>query len=213
MIRPNLYADNYERNDSRNKIIEAATILFSEKGFHAVSVKEICQRARVNISAISYHFGGKEGLLRSMLNQLLQGPPIHPLPEFVDDPKKYRDLLKKFLIDVSQFYRRNPPLIRLFFKELGMGSIEAARVFKAAFAPLGQSLKKFIESGKRASYLKFSAIPSEVILLQLLAPLSELYRCDPMTREFYGWNGDNPVWVDQLVGSSVDAVLGEALLN
>jgi len=44
------------------KIIDAAIILFAEKGYAAVSVKELAEAAGVNIASISYYFGGKENL-------------------------------------------------------------------------------------------------------------------------------------------------------
>lgn len=47
---------------TREKILEEAERLFAEKGFHAVSVREITTAARVHLSAVNYHFGGKKKL-------------------------------------------------------------------------------------------------------------------------------------------------------
>lgn len=55
--------------DSRGKLIEVATELFAQKGFYAVSIREIAQKAEVNSALISYHFGGKEGLYQSVLEE------------------------------------------------------------------------------------------------------------------------------------------------
>lgn len=41
--------------------------LFSEKGFDAVSVREIAAKAEANLALISYHFGSKEGLLQEIV--------------------------------------------------------------------------------------------------------------------------------------------------
>jgi AcrR family transcriptional regulator len=49
-------------DDTRHKLIDVAGQIFSEKGFEAASVREICQAAGVNIAAIHYHFGDKERL-------------------------------------------------------------------------------------------------------------------------------------------------------
>ncbi|SCM71650.1 TetR/AcrR family transcriptional regulator [Desulfovibrio sp. 86] len=43
-------------------IVEVATKLFAEKGYAAVSVREICQALDVNLATISYYFGGKKKL-------------------------------------------------------------------------------------------------------------------------------------------------------
>ncbi|RFA31868.1 TetR family transcriptional regulator [Virgibacillus dokdonensis] len=50
-------------NPSKQKVIEAATELFFQKGFHGTSVRDIADKARVNVSLISYYFKGKQGLL------------------------------------------------------------------------------------------------------------------------------------------------------
>lgn len=52
-----------------DKIVAAATELFARKGFAAVSVKELADRAGVNIALISYYFGGKENLYITVLKR------------------------------------------------------------------------------------------------------------------------------------------------
>ena len=44
-----------------------AAPLFAQKGFAAVSVKELAEAAEVNIALISYYFGGKEKLYAAIL--------------------------------------------------------------------------------------------------------------------------------------------------
>ena len=49
-------------DDTRQRLIDSAGQVFSEKGFEATTVREVCQAAGVNIAAIHYHFGDKERL-------------------------------------------------------------------------------------------------------------------------------------------------------
>jgi TetR/AcrR family transcriptional regulator, regulator of cefoperazone and chloramphenicol sensitivity len=49
-------------DDTRQRLIDVAGQLFSDKGFEATTVREVCQLAGVNIAAIHYHFGDKERL-------------------------------------------------------------------------------------------------------------------------------------------------------
>lgn len=49
-------------DDTRQKLIDAAGQIFSEKGFETTTVREVCQAAGANIAAIHYHFGDKERL-------------------------------------------------------------------------------------------------------------------------------------------------------
>ncbi|MEO5914532.1 MAG: TetR family transcriptional regulator [Luteolibacter sp.] len=48
---------------SKRKLLDAAEQLFAEKGFEAVSVRDVTQLAKTNVAAVNYHFGSRDGLL------------------------------------------------------------------------------------------------------------------------------------------------------
>jgi AcrR family transcriptional regulator len=54
--------------DTRDRLLNVAERLFSERGFKDVTVREICGEARANVSAVNYHFGDKLGLYREVLH-------------------------------------------------------------------------------------------------------------------------------------------------
>lgn len=55
---------------TRSRLIEAAGIVFSEKGYDRVTTaREICDLARTNPAAVNYHFGGNEPLYVEVLRQ------------------------------------------------------------------------------------------------------------------------------------------------
>ncbi|HET6253863.1 MAG TPA: TetR/AcrR family transcriptional regulator [Puia sp.] len=56
-----------DKSDKREHILSVAEELFAEKGFDGASVRDIAQRAGVNLAMISYYFGSKEKLLESLL--------------------------------------------------------------------------------------------------------------------------------------------------
>ncbi|RSL34265.1 TetR/AcrR family transcriptional regulator [Salibacterium salarium] len=58
---------------TRDKMLEAATILFTSRGFDGTSVREIAKKTGVNLSLVSYHFGGKQGLLEALMVDFLEG--------------------------------------------------------------------------------------------------------------------------------------------
>ena len=58
------------KQDSRVALLDAAKELFATKGYSGTKVRDIVQKAKVNVSLISYHFGGKEGIYREVLTQL-----------------------------------------------------------------------------------------------------------------------------------------------
>ncbi len=52
---------------ARTRLIAEAERIFSEKGYATASTREICAAAGLNVAAIHYHFGGKDGLYREVL--------------------------------------------------------------------------------------------------------------------------------------------------
>ena len=49
-------------DQTRERILDEAEKLFAEKGYHAVSVREITTEAACNLAAVNYHFGNKQNL-------------------------------------------------------------------------------------------------------------------------------------------------------
>jgi AcrR family transcriptional regulator len=58
---------------TREQIIDVADRLFGEGGEGATSLRAITRAAGVNVAAIHYHFGGRDGLLEAVLDRYI-GP-------------------------------------------------------------------------------------------------------------------------------------------
>ena len=54
---------------TRQKILDAAEKLFARHGFESTSLRSIIASAGVNLAAIHYHFRGKEGLIRAVIER------------------------------------------------------------------------------------------------------------------------------------------------
>lgn len=51
---------------TRERILDAAELLFTAKGFHAVSVRDITGAASVDVALVNYHFGSKQQLFEAV---------------------------------------------------------------------------------------------------------------------------------------------------
>ena len=56
-------------SDTRSRLLGAAADLFAKHGYRGASVRGICDLARANPGAVSYHFGGKKQLYRTVLRR------------------------------------------------------------------------------------------------------------------------------------------------
>ncbi|HAY78274.1 MAG TPA: DUF1956 domain-containing protein [Planctomycetaceae bacterium] len=53
----------------RQKLLEAAGPIFAEKGYEGATVREICDRAGLNVASVNYYFGDKERLYIETVKQ------------------------------------------------------------------------------------------------------------------------------------------------
>jgi AcrR family transcriptional regulator len=60
-----------DTSETRQRLLAAAGELFAKKGFHTATVRDICQRAGVNIAAVNYYFRSKEELYEAVCNYSL----------------------------------------------------------------------------------------------------------------------------------------------
>ncbi|MEZ5046704.1 MAG: TetR/AcrR family transcriptional regulator [Chitinophagaceae bacterium] len=63
-----------EKNaNAEEKILHAARKLFTEKGFHAVTSREIAQEAGINVALLNYYFRSKEQLFKQIMLENTKG--------------------------------------------------------------------------------------------------------------------------------------------
>ncbi|MFY0665594.1 MAG: TetR family transcriptional regulator [Natronospirillum sp.] len=67
-----------DQADTASRILDAAEILFAEKGFAETSLRSITTRAGVNLAAVNYHFGSKKELVQAVFERFLT-PFCHKL--------------------------------------------------------------------------------------------------------------------------------------
>lgn len=61
----------HDPQSTKNKILDAAEIIYSRDGVEGLTLRLITEHAGVNLASINYHFGTKETLLQAMLIRLL----------------------------------------------------------------------------------------------------------------------------------------------
>ena len=67
---------------TKDRLIEAASPIFADKGFREATVAEICEKAEANIAAVNYHFGDKTNLYKAVWHYLSrESARSFPVPE------------------------------------------------------------------------------------------------------------------------------------
>jgi AcrR family transcriptional regulator len=170
---------------TRERLIQAASELFSENGYRGASVRDICNFARANPGAVSYHFGGKRQLYRVVLRQAAERLAEVGVAGDTDDGEQQD--LREIVRTVFRRLQADPVATRLLLRDLADGgtlAVEALEpTLRAAIDALRQSLG--LTESPRASAetrLLFLEIAAPVFLLgaawPAVAPALELSQSD-----------------------------------
>jgi AcrR family transcriptional regulator len=102
---------NVAARQTCRKLIDAAGQVFSERGLHAATIKQITERAGVNVAAVNYHFSDKYELYAAVIRHALTSTRVVPASnELKGTPK---DRLRKVIRDqVMDIFDRSRPLWR-----------------------------------------------------------------------------------------------------
>ena len=72
------------QSDTVDRILDAAEVLFADRGFSETSLRMITSKAKVNLAAVNYHFGSKNALIHAVFARFLT-PYSATLDEVFDD--------------------------------------------------------------------------------------------------------------------------------
>ncbi len=123
-----------QKEETRKKILEAATVLFLKDDFERITTDTIAQRAGVSKGAIFHHFTTKEQLGIEVTEGFLKQQIKILLPE--EPPLPPRQRLRKLIEEGLLLAAETPGIAKLLIQVLGrVGEAEATRLFNEACIP------------------------------------------------------------------------------
>jgi len=166
--------------DCRENIIASAIPLFAAKGLNGVSVRELASAADVNLSMISYYFGGKEGLYAAVLKE--QFAILGKLEE-IDQMEI--ETLQKFELYVRATvsrYRKSPYLLRFYTSELTNPTACFETIVKPAIKRVVQMLLDAFSDGLSHEKFRDGLDPADTVLA-LAGMINFYFLLEPATAE------------------------------
>lgn len=119
----------FRASETRRRILEASSRLFSARGFANTTVRDIGREARVTDAAIYYHFSTKHDLLDELVDTELcvesafgQFIPVIPVP--------FHELIEMILDSSLRLVEANGDLLRIVLREGLAGDQTAARRYR-----------------------------------------------------------------------------------
>lgn len=123
----------------RNAILDAAEIVFAERGFHGARIQDIAARARIAVGTVYNHFEQKEDVLSALLEERME-ELLAQLQARRDDPPGFRERLETRVARMVGYVERH----RAFFaiaNEHGLFAGNVAPGVRASAGPLRQMAK------------------------------------------------------------------------
>ena len=125
---------------TRKRLLDAATVVISDKGYHATRVDDIVRRARTSHGTFYRYFANKEDLFHALADQCADEMtalaaelgPVGPGPEGLEE-------LRSWLGRFFATYRRYGPVIRAWMEDQAIDR-SLRRLGRRAFADISASL-------------------------------------------------------------------------
>lgn len=140
------------QHDTVHRILNAATILFSERGFSETSLRTITSTADVNLAAVNYHFGSKKELIQSVFNRFF-------IP-FCRELDKQSEVLVAQLregdeVKLERILRTALEALVVATKEIDDRPQRFMRLVSLAYSQPQEHLRQFLVQNYGATYNRF----------------------------------------------------------
>lgn len=143
-------------DNTKNLLLEAARLQFCEKGYAGASLRDICEEAGANVSAVKYHFGGKEELYRECFqiygeSRLNSASTILMSVNSIDELKL---LLKLFSEDFLKEGLNNITTTKMICREIETVNPLIEDIFTETFLKIYTNLVNVFEDAKEKGLIR-----------------------------------------------------------
>lgn len=163
---------------TKQKIMRIASTLFYQKGFQGTSIRDIAAQANVNISAISYYFNGKQGLLEQTVTTYYESY-LNVLEKTYEETTKVAppERLKKLIATILQFKQENEELTCFISREMAFDSMFVREIVVTYLAKENYLIKKAFFPVLQMKQM--NRREQQLLFMQLVGMLSTPYLVHP----------------------------------
>lgn len=102
-----------KNKNTEQKIFDAATELFLEKGVDRTSVRDIAAKAGINLALMNYYFRSKENLFDAIFTNLVK-KNTKELVKILDSDLELPDKIRQYVTSYIDILLKNPLLVSFF---------------------------------------------------------------------------------------------------
>jgi AcrR family transcriptional regulator len=131
--------------DAKERLLDAAQEVFADYGYEGASIRQICQRAGVNVAGVNYHFGDKENLYVEAVKRA-HGCMSHHMVPAVPPGTPAVQKLEHFIRGIvpEMHAPASPTALKLMMRELAHPGRAAGVVVDEFIRPLAFHLREIL---------------------------------------------------------------------
>ncbi len=161
------------------RLIDAATRLFADKGYERVAVQEIVERAGVTKGAMYHYFGSKDDLLHEIYGRLLR-MQTERLEKIAGSAGPIAERLRDAAVDVIITSIENFDAAKVFFRSIDHLSAGKQKEVRAERRRYHEKFRDLVEEGQRGGDFR-ADVPADLAVHYFFGSLHHLgtwYRPD-----------------------------------
>ena len=145
--------------NSADAILDAAELLFSDRGFDSVTIKEIAAKAGVNVALIYYYHDSKETLYRHIIERFVS-QLVSSASARLDAAPSAEEAIRAVTRAQFEMLSAKPHLPRLIIRELiDYQAAHAVRTLRELGRSLFQRLRTIIANGQTRGVFRTDVDP------------------------------------------------------
>jgi AcrR family transcriptional regulator len=172
--------------DSKTALLDAAEKLFAEKGFDGATIQDLAKAADVNVSLVSYYFGGKEGLYAGVIHRFREDKILRSANMLTEaeSADEFRFKLKLWMEYFLESHASNSYLSTIVLRDCMMRRPETEEAFKQSVMQGFDILKSFIAAAQKKHFIQ-KLFKAEILTEHLIGSLIEVVRMDPLRKIYF----------------------------
>ena len=152
MVKKQLSRKERERLQHRRDILNIALKLFSEHGFHNVSMQQIAECSEFAVGTLYNFFDSKEHLFEELINNTGQ-QVINEFLQILNSDGNEKEIIQAFIRHQPEFQEKHGNILKLYISEIGIKYLKLSKIrdvnniHEVLDSKLNQIIKQGIQKG------------------------------------------------------------------
>jgi len=164
---------------TKDRIMDAAMLLVSEKGYLGATTREIAKQAGVTELTLFRHFGSKDRLFESLLGRSMFLPALRellPRVEALPYDEALRTIAKRFLTSLKE----RKPMVKIMHSEINLYPGKVKKIYGQMIDETRETLASFFTALQKKGLLR--SFPPDTAAQAFLGMLFSYFRTEEIVR-------------------------------